>query len=165
MPQNPFAPPQPFLSCNSSERCRRRNSPDREHPGELDTRRPEPTSVAGGTAPHREMEGEKRERCVMMAKDKALRYNAHIGFPPSQSAHCATLCQVFVLQDQLREERGMERKERESVCAWWRERMGGVAIRPSSPCCLCYAALVGFVVCVCARDCTWLSSVCEWTAA
>lgn len=41
----------------------------------------------------------ERERCVMTVKDKALQYNANIGFPPSQSAHCTTLCEVFVLED------------------------------------------------------------------
>lgn len=104
---------------------------------------------------------------MMMVKDKALRYNAHIGFPPSQSALCATLCQVFVLQDQLREERGMERKERKCVCVrgGGREWEGSLSDRHLPAVCVMQRWLGLLCVSVCARDCTWLSGVCEWTAA
>lgn len=53
-------------------------------------------TIAGRTEPHKDGE---RERCVMMVRDKALQYNADIGFPPSQTAHCAALCEVFVVEN------------------------------------------------------------------
>lgn len=45
-------------------------------------------------------------------------HNADTVLPPSQSARCTAVRKVFVLEDQLREEKGMKREGTKGASVW-----------------------------------------------